>query len=266
MKVYDSVRPPRWLLAHDGLPWQEVIDQHAVENADVLDRLSLGGLGELLLYAGARGAKQRRERCLLAAEAFRTARESAELGDALRALFRACETTDDAQSAWLNLTLRRKFGSPIVLVPLVEVAVSRGEPWITEAAEILSADARKLSSDPDGWLHVVREVRSSGMDEVRTVLQHAFPDTSADDAQREWLDLLRTINPEKAEDEASSMALQWLKGDADRSLAGARAVDAVAGLLEQSENPIHRHFAERVRAMCPGDSKTQVTAAPDRGA
>jgi len=238
VRAYDVARPPRWLLVYDRLPWEQVIEQHSGETADVLVRWQLTKLAELLLYAGARDPKQRREHCFFAAEAFRAGVSPYDVPDALRAMFEACESPPQARTAWLKLTYDRGFDSGAVLVPLIQTAANQPGVWQKEAADIVLSEAGKLRADPVGWMLVINELRRSKVSEATatTVLARAFPGKSATEAMLAWLSLLDETEPDKAESEAVNLYFAWKRDGADRTAVNQQTVDVVVGLLARSSD------------------------------
>jgi hypothetical protein len=261
VRAYGVARPSRWLLAHDRLAWAEVIRQHSGKDADAFERWWLGDLAELLLYAGSRDAKQRRERCLLAAEALRAARRPFDIPDALRAMFEACETPDEAVNVWLELTRGHGFVGAAVLIPLIQTAANRDKRWLTEADSILAEEARGLPEDPVGWKAIIDELRRMKLCDATTVLAQAFPGKSAPGAMLAWLSLLDESEPDKAESEAMSVALDWQSDDADRRAVNQQTVDAVVGLLARSSEEFYRSWGERLKSQTAAwtGPKTGVT-------
>lgn len=245
--AFDVARPPRWLLVHDPLAWEEVIEQHSVEDPDVLTRWRLGNLAELLLYAGARDPKQRREHCLLAAKALHAACKPSEVTDALRATFEACETPKEAKDVWSEPRVRHGFASAAVLVPLIQTAANRDATWQKEAARTVSNEAVNLPADPVGWMAVINELRSSKLSKATTVLGWAFPDKSATEALLAWLILLDESEPNRAESEAMNLSIAWLEIGADRTAVNQQTLDAVVGLLARSSEEFYRDWGEHLK-------------------
>ena len=275
VEAYDVARPPRWLLVHKHLPWEEVIKQYSGKDADVpkglklgadvLKGLKLSALADLLLYADARDLELRREHCLLAAEALRAGGWSSDIEHALRAMFEACETTGETSNAYFGLTRDRAFDSAAVLLSLIQVAANQDGSaanqdgtaanqdgtWQKEAAAdivALEAGEGKLRADPVGWMPVIRELRRLKRSKAETtVLTRAFPGKSETEAVLAWLDLLDESGPDKAEREAMNLYLAWQPDDADRTTVSQQTVDAVVGLLARSPDEIYRFFGERLQ-------------------
>jgi hypothetical protein len=245
--AYGNDRPARWLLTMGSLPWDHVIEQHSGDDVDVLTRWRLDDVGELLLYtAGAESGRQRVDRCLLAVAAFQAADRPFEIRSAVRALFAACETPDEIQRAYYKLRFRTGLTAQTILVPLLRSVAGRGDDVRGRAERIVYGWATDLEAHPVDWVAILEEMRSCRIGDPSTVLQKVLPGGSAGSVLA-WLSLLAKTDHRRAADEAMRLALEWGDENSDRSAVSSHTIDAVAELLESSDEEVHNLWAGSLR-------------------